>query len=189
MNSIGEVDQVAVELAKLLEQHAIPYAIIGGLANLVWGTPRLTRDVDVTINLPDPKLGHVLQCLAPVFRARIKDAAEFALQSRVLLLEHAPSGIPVDVVLATLPYEEQAIARGRPITLSGGVVQVCRAEDLILHKIVSDRTRDREDIRGIIKRQGSGIERSYLDPLVHSLARELENPEVWDFYQSCFQKG
>ncbi len=38
-------------LARALDEAHIPYMIIGGQAVLLYGEPRLTRDVDVTVSL------------------------------------------------------------------------------------------------------------------------------------------
>lgn len=42
-----------VDLAGFLDQAKIPYMVIGGFANLRWGRPRLTQDLEIgSIGLP-----------------------------------------------------------------------------------------------------------------------------------------
>ncbi len=42
------------KIAGGLDRHKIPYMVIGGQAVLLYGEPRLTRDIDVTLGLgPD----------------------------------------------------------------------------------------------------------------------------------------
>jgi hypothetical protein len=36
-------------LAEFLKDQKIPYMVIGGFANIIWGEPRATIDIDVTI--------------------------------------------------------------------------------------------------------------------------------------------
>jgi hypothetical protein len=38
-----------IAIAERLESLGIPYMVIGGMANVVWGEPRTTLDVNVTI--------------------------------------------------------------------------------------------------------------------------------------------
>lgn len=38
-------------IARILERHSLPYMIIGGQAVLLYGEPRLTRDIDVTLGV------------------------------------------------------------------------------------------------------------------------------------------
>jgi hypothetical protein len=91
----------------------------------------------------------------------------------------------VDLIVAGLPYEESAIRRAVRVDVAGKDVRFCTAEDLVLHKIVSDRSRDRDDVEGIIGRQGKRLDRTYLDPLIDELARGLERPDLADFYRAC----
>lgn len=50
------LDDVVRQLAELLEQNGIPYAVMGGLAVRVHGIPRPTHDVDLTIEISRKKL-------------------------------------------------------------------------------------------------------------------------------------
>ena len=43
------LDHAVRDITRVLESLRIAYAIIGGIANAVWGEPRATIDVDVTI--------------------------------------------------------------------------------------------------------------------------------------------
>lgn len=52
------------------------------------------------------------------------------------------------------------------------------AEDLIIHKLASERPQDAVDVEGIIMRQGPRLDLPYLEPLVRQLATGLERPEI-----------
>jgi len=45
-----------VEVATALESLKIDYMVVGGIANAVWGEPRATIDVDVTVVVETPGL-------------------------------------------------------------------------------------------------------------------------------------
>ncbi|GJL55165.1 MAG: hypothetical protein NPIRA02_22970 [Nitrospirales bacterium] len=40
-----------MKISKTLKRRRIPYMVIGGQAVLVYGEPRLTRDIDVTLKV------------------------------------------------------------------------------------------------------------------------------------------
>lgn len=44
-------ERLLERLAGSLDRHKIPYMVIGGQAVLVYGEPRLTRDIDVTVGV------------------------------------------------------------------------------------------------------------------------------------------
>ena len=90
--------------------------------------------------------------------------------------------VPVDVIFAALPYEEEAIQRSKSVTLKTGAVRICTPEDLVLHKIISPRARDREDIEGIFRYRHSELDFAYLDPRVEELAEALADRSMSDWY-------
>lgn len=57
----------------------------------------------------------------------------------VLPVRHQDTGIRVDLVFSTTPYERQAIARATRVELAGVAVPFATAEDLILHKLFAGR--------------------------------------------------
>lgn len=167
-----------------LEERKLPYMVIGGVANLAWGMPRSTFDIDVTVWAPAGAEPALISAFAAAFTALPAEPEKFALETRVLPLE--VEGFRVDLILGQLPYEEQAIRRARLVDMEGVEVRICAPEDLIVHKILSERPRDLEDVRGIVRAQGKALDRAYLDPIVRGLSVDLVRPGIWEFYLSCF---
>lgn len=182
------LERALVTAARFLEAEAVPYMVIGGVANLVWGLARTTLDVDITVWVEESRIPPLIEQAGQRFRVLPADPLNFVRTTRVLPLE-AKEGIRVDLIFGQLPYEERAIQRARPQELAGCSIQVCTPEDLIVHKLIADRPRDREDVRGVIQRHGPRLDRVYLDPIVEGLARELARPEILAFYQACLLEG
>ncbi|MDA8066525.1 MAG: hypothetical protein M0031_13660 [Thermaerobacter sp.] len=178
------LERALAELVDFLEAHGIPYMLIGGIANLVWGEARLTRDIDVTVLVEESEVAAFIAEVALRFRVLPPDPLPFVTETRVLPLGSA-AGVRLDVVFAALPYETGAIGRAVPVSIGGVNCRVCTAEDLIIHKIISERPRDREDVVGVIRRQAGTLDRGYLDPIIRELSDALERPEWWEFYARC----
>jgi hypothetical protein len=82
------------------------------------------------------------------------------LDRRVLLVESA-NGIPPDISLAALPFEERIIDRSSDYAFGSQYhVSTCSAEDLVVLKAFADRPQDWLDIEGVIVRQGAGLNRA-----------------------------
>jgi hypothetical protein len=113
-------------------------------------------------------------------------AVEFALERRVLLAR-AANGIPVDIMLAALEFEELALRRARAVPFGGRLVKLATPEDLILHKVLAPRAVDIEDVRQIVSRQREVLDRDYLDIRVHELATLMEDPEIEERYLSAWE--
>jgi len=179
---MAELDEALIRLASWLDRMQTPYMVIGGFAVTIWGEPRFTRDLDVTISVGPEEFLAMIGRITAEFTPLVTDPAKFATDTRVLpiLLD----SVPVDIIFAALPYEESAIARARAIQLRHGSVRVCAPEDLILHKIVSSRPRDHEDVEGVFRYRHGELDYAYLDPRIEELADALSDRTMLDWYQS-----
>jgi len=139
------------QIALGLESRAIPYMMIGDQALLLCGEPRLTRDIDITLNSGPERLGEILGLVeAWGWRVLVETPAEFLEKTMVLPALEPESGIRVDFIFSFSPYERQAIERARTLPIGKAQVRFASAEDLIVHKIIAGRPRDLEDVRGIL---------------------------------------
>lgn len=78
--------------------------IIGGIAVIARGVPRLTVDVDATVWGAAVALDDLFAALAEhEILPRIREGAEFARRRQILLLEHRPTGTPIEISLGCFP--------------------------------------------------------------------------------------
>jgi hypothetical protein len=152
----------AREMERFCRARGWRFCIIGGLAVQRWGEPRLTRDVDLTLLTGFGSEAAFVDELLRTFRARIPDAREFALRNRVLLLVSS-DGIPIDIALGAMPFEEWAVNRATPYRVAPDFeMTTCGAEDLIVFKAFAGRPRDWLDIEGIVTRQGGRLDEALI---------------------------
>ena len=136
---------LADEIQSFCQDRGWRFCFIGGIALQRWGEPRLTGFGDEAGYVDD---------LCQSFAGRIPDAAEFALRARVLLLQ-SERGIPIDISLGALPFEERVVGRATFYRfLADARLNTCSAEDLIVLKAFADRSRDWADIEGVLLRTG-----------------------------------
>jgi len=129
----------------------IPMTIVGGVAASLLGRPRLTRDIDALVSLPETRWISTLQSGASFgLLPRVDHPIEFAVKTRVLLLRHEPSAIDVDVMFGVLPFEEIAVAEATSRLVADFEVRLPRIEDLIVMKAIAHRPRDMADIEGLL---------------------------------------
>lgn len=149
--------QAAVEIQQFLKNAGESFCLIGGVALQRWGEPRFTRDVDLTLLCPYGAEAVPVKRLAAAFSARIPDAQAFAQQHRVLLLR-STAGIPIDIALGAIPFEERCVARATEFDFGGARLLTCSAEDLVVLKAFAARDRDWADIESIVERQSRQLD-------------------------------
>ncbi len=175
---MSAVLDAALQLQRFCEARNWRFCIIGGLAVLRWGEPRLTQDVDVTLLTGLGQEAVYVDELLGCYRARIAQDRQFALQYRVLLLQ-ADNGIPLDIALGAMPFEERSIERATLYEFAPGyLLLTCSAEDLIVHKAFADRPQDWIDIETILIRQRSRLQVQIIWDELTPLAELKEEPDI-----------
>ncbi len=139
-------------LSAALSELRAQWYLFGAQAAVVWGRPRLTADIDVTVRLEPEDPERLVRALAARgFSLRVGDADDFIRRTRVFPFLHVSSGMPLDIVLAGPGLEELFLSRAKPVTIGGVLVPVICPEDLIATKILAGRPKDIEDVRGILR--------------------------------------
>ncbi len=133
-----------------LQAQDIPYMVIGGQAVLLYGEPRLTKDIDITLGLDVDHLSKVLQVVEKIGLKPLVNPEIFTPKTFVLPCQDANSGIRVDFIFSFSPYEREAIRRSKSVKMGKQTVQFASLEDLIIHKVVAGRPRDMEDVKGLL---------------------------------------
>ncbi len=170
----------AEEVQELCRQERWRYCFIGGLAVQRWGEPRVTRDVDLTLLAGFGDEAAFATRLAASFEARVDDVVEFARRARVVLLRTA-DGVPIDVALGALPFEERAVGRASNWEIAGSSpLRTCSAEDLVVHKAFAGRDRDWADLAGIVARCGDRLDRELISEELAPLLELKGDPHALD---------
>lgn len=167
-------------IASTLETSNIPYMVIGGHAAVLYGEPRLTRDIDITLGVGPDRLGELLDIVRGADLVPAQGAQELALRSYVLPCSDSVTGIDVDLILSVSAYEQEALGRAQAVAISGVHVRFASVEDVLIHKIVAGRPRDIEDARAILAKSPS-LDRSYLQRWLQEFERTLSSPLVKQF--------
>jgi predicted nucleotidyltransferase len=134
-----------------LKKDSIPYMVIGGQAVLLYGEPRLTKDIDITLGVGVRELNKLKETISSLgFKILVERDEEFVERNMVLPTLDEKSGIRVDFIFSFSPYERQAIERAKDIKLGRSLVRFASLEDVVIHKVIAGRARDLEDIKSIL---------------------------------------
>jgi hypothetical protein len=156
--STGIVRALA-DVAKVVRRHEGHAAVIGGIAVIARGVPRLTRDIDIAVASADLTSAALASELTQVgIVPRIQNAVAFADENHVLLMKHAATGVEIDVSRASLPFELEALAAARDESLAGVRIAVIQAEDLIIFKAVAWRPVDQQDVERLLTLHGDRLD-------------------------------
>lgn len=167
---------------RAVEALGLPYMVVGSVASISYGEPRMTLDMDVVIEIAVTDVARFCAAFPQdefyVSPRAVLDAILHRGQFNVI---HPSSGNKIDFMLPKNDaWGRQQIQgrRPRPI-LEGADAFVARPEDVIISKMLYYREgasdKHLRDIAGMLKVSGDQIDRDY----VMRWATELDVLDVW----------
>ena len=154
-------ERLLERIANALDGTGIPYMVIGGQAVLLYGEPRLTKDIAITLGVDLDRLADVLRIIKSIDLKPLVDPDTFTRQTMVLPCADPTTGIRVDLIFSFTPYEQQAMTRVKAVKVGGADIRFASLEDLIVHKMIAGRPRDIEDVRSVLVKN-AGVDLPYI---------------------------
>ena len=163
-----------------LTEGRFEYALIGGLAVILRGHDRYTRDVDALVWDLDDRLGELASLLQKHgFRAPTAEQLRLSRSTRLL---HTiwNEEVFVDFMLGLVPFERETLDHATSMDLGrGGVAKVATPEDLIIMKLTASREKDIQDVIAL-KELYPDLDRHRIRRIVTEYAEALERPDITD---------
>jgi predicted nucleotidyltransferase len=155
------------EVAKRLEDAGIAYMFTGSTAMNFYAVPRMTRDVDIVIELHQEDAEQIFRLFEKDFyidAALISDAIK---RHGVFNIIHLESVFKVDFIIRKdNPYRLEEFERRKKIVFEGMEIFIVAPEDLILSKLFWIKETPSElqmrDVKNILQAV-KGLDSSYLD--------------------------
>lgn len=140
------------DLTSAFAELGVRWYLFGAQAAIIYGSTRVTEDVDVTVELGPVAVMDLVRALdCRGITLRVRDPESFATRARVLPFIHRATGMPVDVALAGPGLEEMFLERAVLHTRGRVSFPVARAEDVVVMKVLAGRSHDREDVLSILR--------------------------------------
>jgi len=168
-----------------LDENHVPYMVIGGLAISTWGEMRATHDADFKVSIDMP-LAEFRKLVLEHFPARPTNIPQHMLSPHVIHIWAMPN-MAADFLVSIFDYEKQAIQRALEMDILGVPTRVCTAEDLIIHKAITERGKDWGDIEGVLMRQRGKLDLAYIRNWLTQFAEALENPEILTRFNHLYE--
>lgn len=168
-----------------IERTGVPYALCGGIAMILSGRDRSTRDLDVLVTADSALLERLKEELRAQGFAHHARADRHQLDDVLLLRFWLPIGetglsASLDVQVAKSRFSQQVVANARHAGLIGYDVALATPEDLILLKLCAFRPIDRADAIELAQLHRDSLNRDYLLEKARELAVADRLSEVLD---------
>lgn len=167
--SLPAIMTVFQDVLARLEEAKIPYMVVGSLSSIVYGEPRMTKDMDIVIDVPAQDASKFefyfpfsgFYCPpADILKDEIVNRGQFNLV-------HHESGLKIDVIVRKQsPHAIEEFKRRKKISFwKGFEAYIASPEDVIIKKLDFYREGGSEkhitDIRGILA--NTEVDQKYLN--------------------------
>jgi hypothetical protein len=167
----------------------VGWYLFGAQAALLYGSPRLTADADLTVQLGQLTAPAFADALVKNgFQLRVSDPA-FVRTTRVLPVLHRASGFPADVVFGGPGLEEAFLERAQTRLVQGINIPVAAAEDLIAMKVLAGRRKDEEDVVAILGAQGRKLNLATIRRTLGDLSEALAQDDLLPLFERLLREA
>lgn len=175
-------------VADFFESRGIAYRVVGSMASMAYGEPRLTIDIDIVADLQAKHVAPLCATFAApeyyLSEAAIREALARQTQFNII---HPASGLKVDLFIPQhTEFARTAAKRVQRIRSAGEYdVWFGSAEDVLLNKLIYFQRgggvseKHLRDIAGMMKLQREKLDRSY----VAEWATKLGVAAEWELVQ------
>lgn len=177
----SELDVLKIIINKL-ESANIPYMLSGSVAANFYTIPRMTRDIDIVVQVQTPDAERIYSLFSGEFYVD-KDMIRNAVIERSMFnIIHNEGVVKVDfIVRKDSEYRKLEFERRRSILFEGTKISIVSAEDLIISKLywAKDSMSEMQirDVRNLLKTV-SGIDSGYMAKWINTLGLEDIYKEV-----------
>ncbi|MBI4673363.1 MAG: nucleotidyltransferase [Chloroflexi bacterium] len=152
----------AARFQKHLDKIGIRSAVIGGLAAILWGRPRLTKDVDFRILLQRDERARLFDNLPKNYSFLSADP-DLTIRRRGYVFIQDPDHVRIDVLVADTDFDVVVVERAKQVQIDKKTrLWMCTPEDLIVYKLTTTRAYDVEDVKWTIRHQGDKLDDDHI---------------------------
>lgn len=128
--------EVLAEVTGRLEGAAIPYMLSGSMALNHYAQPRMTRDMDLVVDLNLADVERIVELFQDAYGPDIDEIRSAVSRRRMFNLIHMEKVVKVDVIVRKeSPYRIEEFRRRRRVRYDGISLWIVAPEDLLLSKL------------------------------------------------------
>jgi Nucleotidyl transferase of unknown function (DUF2204) len=178
--------ELLAALASIIERWGRWY-LFGAQAVIAHGVPRLSADVDVTLEMTPHEPADFAGEMSKAGFDLIVNDPEFVSRTRVMPFVHRATAMPLDVVLAGSGLEKEFLDRARRVDLGGVTIPLIDLDDLMIAKILAGRPKDIEDARALWRARAVDIDSARIRRILRLLEEALGQSDLTPALESIIK--
>ncbi len=179
---MSEELEVLKVVTECLNRTNIPYMISGSMAANYYTVPRMTRDIDVVIELKETDVDKFVELFAGDFYINKEMIKKEVRRQGMFNLIHTQFVIKIDfIVKKSSPYQDTAFSRKREVLINSNPMWFVSPEDLVISKLnwAKDSLSEMQlkDVRNLLETVDN-LDLKYIDKWISQLG-------LWQVYKEA----
>ena len=134
---LDDQSRVLLDVVERLEREDIQYMISGSIALSAYVRPRMTRDIDVVVDVAMHQLDALLRAFHGDYYLDAEAAGRAVAERRLVNAVHESTLVKVDLVIwKDGPFRKSEFERRGSVTVHGRKMRLVSPEDLLLSKLL-----------------------------------------------------
>jgi hypothetical protein len=134
---LDDQSRVLLDVVQRLDREAIAYMLSGSVALSAYVRPRMTRDIDIVIDVQPARLGSLVQAFRDGYYLDDEAARRAVAERRLVNAVHEETLVKVDLVIRKDdPFRQAEFNRRQIVSVHGRDVRIVSREDLLLSKLL-----------------------------------------------------
>ena len=190
-NPFEDQKLVLQDCTERFERLRIPYMLTGSMAMIPYAMMRMTRDIDIVVELRSTDAQRIIDEFEPDYYVPHGRVREAISRQRMFNLLHQATVVKVDCVIRKdNEFQKNVFERRRRITLSGIELWIISKEDLILSKLNwAKDTKSEVQMRDVASIIRNGYDEAYVQLWVQKLSLSENFGEVKHLLEQNYVDG
>lgn len=173
---MSEEFEVLKVVTERLNRTNIPYMVSGSMAANYYTVPRMTRDIDIVIELKETHIDKFVELFAGDFYINKEMIKKEVRRQGMFNLIHTQFVVKIDfIVKESSPYQDTAFSRKREVLVNSNPMWFVSPEDLVISKLnwAKDSLSEIQlkDVRNLLETVDN-LDLKYIDKWISQLALE-----------------
>jgi hypothetical protein len=161
-------DEIPLRVIDVLNEHNIPYMLVGSLSTNFHSIPRSTQDADIVIQSSLVEAARLIATRCPELQLDPQFGFESVTGTKKLVLRAPAQDFVVELFgLSDDPHDQERFRRRRQADWENRKAWIASAEDAVITKIrwghQAGRRKDLVDVSAVIAFQGETLDWPYIE--------------------------
>ncbi len=179
---MSEELEVLKMVTRRLNKADIPYMVSGSIAANYYSIPRMTRDIDIVVELHRKDVSRFVALFQDNFYINKEMIEKEVLQQGMFNLIHNQYMVKVDFIIKkSSAYQQAEFSRRKQVLIDKWPMWFASPEDLVISKLIwakdSRSEMQLKDVKNLIE-AADGLDLKYIDKWVRELGLEQLYKEV-----------